>query len=88
MSRSMCSCGMGMGLERGRGIREEAFRESDRGWRDPFAESVSMWLSVTVSPGVLMSKSFAKVFSPPSSCRIGDSSLLFFLSFSGGISAS
>lgn len=41
MSRSICSCGMGMGLERGRGMREELFRKSCCTKRCPFEELVS-----------------------------------------------
>lgn len=88
MSRSMCSCGIGRGLERGRGMREELFRESDCGWRYPVAESVSMWLPAAISSGVLMSNPFVEVCSPRSSCHVGDSVLPCFRSFCSGISVS
>ena len=77
MSRSMCSCGMGTGLDRGKGMREEPLRTSSC-WRNPFKALDSKLLSAAISSGVLMSNSFTKECSPPSSCRVGASIFLCF----------
>lgn len=84
MLRSMCSCGIGIGLDRGNGIREELLRRPCPRYTGDVLRSG--FDSTAISLGVRKSNQLTGVSSSTSSCLTGDCTRLFLPGLTGGIS--